>query len=236
MQGKQLYAVPGMAVPKLAGVTTQAEIEALLPQFSSLPKLFVLAARRVQPAFALTPANLDAVASICQRVEGMPLAIELAAAWLEVLTPAEIAAEVARRLDFLASELRDLPERQRSLHAVFESSWRLLGPRRQDAYLRLVVFRGSSARRSAACGRCCAAAAVGPRRATPGLQRGSDGRFQLHELLRQFAEERLRADSTRLDEAHASPCCVLCCPGAAAHTGTAQCTPGGGAGRGCGGI
>ena len=66
------------------------------------------------------------VARICRLVEGMPLGIELAAAWTPVLPPAEIADEIERGLDFLSTTARDVPERHRSMRAVFDQSWRLL--------------------------------------------------------------------------------------------------------------
>ena len=72
----------------------------------------------------------------------MPLGLELAAAWVEMLPLAEIAAQIARSADFLAADFRDLPERQRSMHAVFDWSWRLLGADEQRILCQLTVFRG----------------------------------------------------------------------------------------------
>ena len=78
-------------------------------------RLFLQSARRQQPAFALTSANTQAVVGICQAVQGMPLGMELAASWLELLEPVEILSEMYNSLDFLEAQQRDVPERQRSL-------------------------------------------------------------------------------------------------------------------------
>ena len=85
-------------------------------------------------------------ASPLQLVEGLPLGIELAAAWIRVLSCEEIAQEIARNLDFLSSAMQDLPERQRSLRAVFDYSWNLLAPPEQQALRQLAIFRGSFTR------------------------------------------------------------------------------------------
>ena len=103
--------------------------------------LFVQCARRVQPDFALTDAELPHVVRICQLVEGMPLAIELAAAWIATLSCAEIAQEIAQDLGFLATSLQDVPERHRSMRAVADQSWGLLTASEQAALGRLSVFR-----------------------------------------------------------------------------------------------
>ena len=83
------------------------------------------------------------------QLQGIPLAIELAAAWVEVMPPAEVAAEIERCLDFLESDWVDVPERQRSIRAVFEHSWNLLSPRERVAFQELSVFRGGFGRQAA---------------------------------------------------------------------------------------
>ena len=85
------------------------------------------------------------VLAICRRVEGLPLGIVLAAAWLRLLTPAEVVAEIeGHGLDLLESDRHDLPERQRSLRAAFDYSWRLLDGRERDVLAGLSVFRGGA--------------------------------------------------------------------------------------------
>jgi DNA-binding CsgD family transcriptional regulator len=89
-------------------------------------RLFVLGAQRACVDFALQPDDLPSLARICRLVEGMPLAILLAAAWVEVLSVPEIAEEIARSFDFLTAEMRDAPRRQWSIRAVFEPTWERL--------------------------------------------------------------------------------------------------------------
>jgi predicted ATPase/DNA-binding XRE family transcriptional regulator len=108
----------------------------------SAVQLFVQSAQRVQPDFALQGKAPD-VLRICQLVEGMPLALELAAAWARLLPCAQIVQQLESSLDFLAAPLRNVPARHRSLRAVFDQSWTLLNPAEQTALAKLSVFRGT---------------------------------------------------------------------------------------------
>ncbi|HEV3480230.1 MAG TPA: adenylate/guanylate cyclase domain-containing protein [Gaiellaceae bacterium] len=101
--------------------------------------LFVERARAVAPAFRPT----EAVRQICRRLDGLPLAIELAAARVGLLDPEELLTRLDRRLPLLTSRSRDAPERQRTLHATIEWSHELLPPDEQQLFRRLAVFRGS---------------------------------------------------------------------------------------------
>ncbi|WP_182482758.1 tetratricopeptide repeat protein [Calidithermus roseus] len=172
---------------------------------SSAVRLFVERANRVWPQFALTPQVAPAVLRICQLVQGMPLGLELAAAWVSAFTPQDIAEELERSLGFLDSPALDLPERHRSLRAVFEHSWRLLAPEQQQALAHLTVFRGGFDRQAA-----LKVAGVGP----PALlaladksllRRTPSGRFELHEVIRQQAQERAEASGVlqAIRQAHA---------------------------------
>jgi tetratricopeptide (TPR) repeat protein len=132
------------------------------------------------------------VAHICRLVDGMPLGVLLAAGWMRMLAPADIATEIEQSLDFLQTDLRDLPERQRSVRAVFDHSWRLLTDQEQDVLGQLSVFRGGFTRRAAQ------AVAGATLHELKGLvdkslvDHTTTGRYQLHELLRQYAADRLR--------------------------------------------
>ena len=109
-------------------------------------QLFVQSASRARVEFSLA-AEQAHVVRICQLVEGMPLGIELAAAWLKVLPAAKIAHEIERGLDILSSRLRNVPERHHSMRAVFEHSWQLLTEEEQTVLKRLSVFRSSFTRK-----------------------------------------------------------------------------------------
>ncbi len=112
-------------------------------------RLFVQQATRVQPQFRLSAATIPAIIQICQQVAGMPLAIELAAAWARTMPVTEIARKIAADMDFLATTLRDKPARHRSLRAVFDRSWNLLGEQERALLARLAVFRGGCTERAA---------------------------------------------------------------------------------------
>ncbi|MEZ4731570.1 MAG: BTAD domain-containing putative transcriptional regulator [Caldilineaceae bacterium] len=153
-------------------------------------QLFVRSAQRVQPGFAVQGQE-EAIAAICRQVEGMPLALELAASWVRVMPCTAIAHQIASSLDFLASGLRNTPERHRSLRALFDHSWRLLSSAEQQVLQRVSLFRGGWLLDEAV----AIAEATLPLLAAlvdKSLVRAdAQGRFEMHELLRQYAVERL---------------------------------------------
>lgn len=189
----------------LQGLPVHPDPAAPPDQASPAVRLFELHARRVAHDFALDAANQAAVTRICQLVEGLPLALELAAAWVRTLSPAEIAAEIAGSLDLLAARERTGPARHSSLQAVFAHSWRLLTAEERAVLARLAVFRGG-------CDRAAAAAVAGAtlpllaalvdksllRRTAPAP---AATRFELPELLRHYALDQLQADA---DKAHSA--------------------------------
>jgi len=111
-------------------------------------QLFVERVSRVRPSF-VAAAEQAHLLHICRLVEGIPLALELAAAWGRSLDCAAIAAEIERNLAFLTSPLRNLADRHRSMRAVFEHSWTLLTPDEQAIFQQLAVFRGGFRREAA---------------------------------------------------------------------------------------
>ncbi|MEZ4866004.1 MAG: BTAD domain-containing putative transcriptional regulator [Caldilineaceae bacterium] len=162
-------------------------------------QLFVQRARQVDPCFSLEAEALH-VLRICQLTEGMPLAIELAARWLKSLSCAGIAGEMERSLDMLATTARNVPDRHRSLHAVFDHSWRMLSAHEQAVLQRLSIFRGSFDRTAAA--KVATASlhdmATLVEKSLVRLRKGARGeRYDLHELLRQFAAAKLTATLRR---------------------------------------
>lgn len=119
---------------------SDSELEAL--RNSAAIALFVNRARAVQPDFALTTRNAASVAAICRLLDGMPLALEMAAAWIKTIPPARMRERLERGVSDLASRRRDLPPRHQSLHNVAEWSYRLLEPELQRLFRRLSVFSG----------------------------------------------------------------------------------------------
>jgi predicted ATPase/transcriptional regulator with XRE-family HTH domain len=106
--------------------------------------LFVERAAAVAPGFELTAENAGAVAAICRRLDGLPLALELAAPWVRLLPPRELASRLDHRLDLLVDGPRDLPERQRTLRAALRWSCDLLAPEQRALLRRLSVFAGGA--------------------------------------------------------------------------------------------
>jgi predicted ATPase/class 3 adenylate cyclase len=155
-------------------------------------RLFVERAAQAVPGFALDDAGYLQVLRICRLVDGMPLGIELAASWASVLSCAEIADEIEGSIDFLATSMRDMPERHRSLRAAIDHSWRLLTDEQRSAFSRLSVFRGSFDRSAAVAVTGADLRVLSDLVGKSLLRRPDFGRFELHELLRQYAAEQLR--------------------------------------------
>ncbi len=192
LAGETVFPVPGLTVPP-------EEASAGLPEIGRLDRyegvrLFSERARRMRPDFALSAENGAAVANICRLVSGMPLAIELAASWAGQLEPEEIAAEIARSLDFLETDQYDLPPRQRSLRAVFATSWQMLSEEEKRTINGLSYFAGPVSREAAAEVAGAGLRQLGALLSKSWLTRDDDGRYALHPLLRHFASERLWAD------------------------------------------
>ena len=187
LRGEAAYTVGSMLVPE----KINDEVPLIIENHDAL-QLFITCAKRARPSFELTSGNLNDVITICQQVDGLPLGIELAAAWAGLLTPDEISAEIKSNLDFLASSLKDVPDRQQSIRSVFESSWSQLTKIEQDVFQRLSVFRGGFTRRAA---ESIAGATLQILLALVNkslIQPDYTGRYHLHELLRQFGKEKLR--------------------------------------------
>jgi predicted ATPase/transcriptional regulator with XRE-family HTH domain len=135
LQGEREVVVAPLAVPERDGSPTPAEIE-------EVPAVRLFVERAATPAFALTPANAAAVAAICRRVDGLPLAIELAAARVKVLSPAELLARLETRLPLLTGGPLDAPARQRTMRDAIAWSHDLLIPNEQVLFRRLAIFAG----------------------------------------------------------------------------------------------
>lgn len=192
--GEQLYQVSGMQ----CGSPESPDPNSCLSEAStpSAVTLFIQSARQLRRGWAPSPADLHAVTRICRMVEGLPLAVLLAASWIEVLTPEEITERIEQDcVDFLDSGWRGVPERQRNMRAVFEHSWRLLDTHSQNVLAALAVFRGGFSVEAA---RAVAGAELHDLmfQVTHSLvHTHGGGRYELHELLRQYVLSRLEEDS-----------------------------------------
>jgi predicted ATPase/DNA-binding CsgD family transcriptional regulator len=184
LHAETVYTLEGLAYPR--------DIERL-EDFGAV-QLFVRAARRALPDFALRGEDWPHTAKICRLVEGMPLALELAAGWVGLLSPQEIARELEHGLELLRSQAHDLPDRHHSMRLVFEHSWRLLTDDERSAFKKLVVFRGRFDRAAAEAVAGASLSMLGQLYDKSLLGRRGENRYRLHELVRQFAEEKLGED------------------------------------------
>ncbi|HSL28386.1 MAG TPA: tetratricopeptide repeat protein [Anaerolineales bacterium] len=205
IQGEYIFQVEGLAIPSEAASPSSSDAD---PEFhlSGALQLFEQCARRVQPSFKIGRENAHSIARICRTVQGMPLAIELAAAWVQVLSPEEIGDEIERSLDFLESSWRSLPERQRSLRAVFDSSWDLLDRQSRPILKALSVFRTSFTRPAAQAIAGASTKSLLELANKSWIQKTSSGRYQIHELLRQYTFEKLENEAASFDQVQKQFC------------------------------
>lgn len=181
LQGEWLYDVQGMDTPDNA--TTFEENDAV--------QLFLYHARRVNADIEIER-DKTAILRVCDLVSGLPLGIELAVAWLRTLSCQDVAKEIERTFDFLSTSFRDMPERHRSLRAVFDYSWNLMTPHEQNRLMCLSVFRGGFTREAAEEVADIPLPLLSSLVDKSLLRCSSSGRYEVLETVRQYAEERLR--------------------------------------------
>ncbi len=194
-----LYLVEGLPTPLSHQIDNIESISAV--------ELFVERARQVRPNFSLID-NRASVVRICQLVGGLPLAIEIAASWTKSLRCSEIAAEIQHNLNFLTSNLRHVPERHRSMQAVFAQTWGRLTDSEQALFKKLAIFRGGFRREAAESIAGASLPLLSSLLDKSLLRREANGRYQIHELLRQFASGRL--DETEIEALQQAHCHYYC--------------------------
>jgi predicted ATPase/DNA-binding CsgD family transcriptional regulator len=208
VDGEVVWRLSPLALPQTAETFAVASA-------SEAVRLFVDRARNVRPGFDITPENLPAIVAICRRLDGMPLAIELAAARASAFSPAEIMARLDDRLHLLTGGPRDADARHRTLRTAIDWSYQLLDPSERTLLQRVSVFAGPV--RADAIARVCGETPLRPADVTDGLQkladksmlqveRGVDGstRYRLLETMREYAAGRLATtgDEARLRDLH----------------------------------
>lgn len=189
LHGEWMYELHGLPVPPSPYFADVTEYSAAA--------LFLQSARRANVAFSLCAEDLPSLVRICQLLEGIPLAIELAAAWSPLLSCAEIAHEVGTNIDFLTTTMRDVPERHRSLRATFNHSWRLLPAPERNVLCALSVFHGGFDRVAAERIAGASLPLLASLASRSLIRRAENGRFDLHEVIRQYALLYLREDQAR---------------------------------------
>jgi predicted ATPase/class 3 adenylate cyclase len=192
LQGEWTYDVGGMSYPENGDQAGENGHSAM--------NLFYDRARQVDPGFKMSKNVRGHIGQICKLVDGMPLGIELAAAWVSVLSPEEIVNEIRRNLEFLASSRRDLEEKHHSMHAAFDYSWKLLSEKERKAFRRLSVFRGGFQRDAAEVVADVNLKMLSDLVNKSLVKRVAEGRYEIHELLRQYANEKLAGDPEEFDK------------------------------------
>jgi predicted ATPase/DNA-binding CsgD family transcriptional regulator len=183
LRAETIYALRGLDFPTWKTPEDTPEYDAI--------KLFMQSARRVRPDFELQPGDLDYLARICRLTAGMPLGIELAAGWVDILSLEQIAAEIQQGIDILETDIRDMPERHRSIRATFERTWSRLTADERTIFGRLSVLRGGFTVEAAQ-----AVAGADLRQLRKLVDKAlvevlPTGRYDIHALLRQYAAEKL---------------------------------------------
>lgn len=179
LHGEWVFEVKGLRVPASEKVEKLADYSAVA--------LFLECARRTRNDFKLKAENQFSIIRICQLVEGMPLAIELAASWVRSLSCQEIAEEIERGLAILAAPIRGLPERHQSMQAVFDHSWKLLSKEERNVLMRLSIFRGGFTREMAEQVTGTDLGLLSALVAKSLVRRSLERRYSLHELVQQYA-------------------------------------------------
>lgn len=204
--GEQEYALPPLALPD----PTQALTVAQMGDYAAVA-LFVQRAQAVKPTFALTAENASLIAAICQRLDGLPLAIELAAARSKLFAPAAMLARLDKRLTTLSNHLLDQDGRQRTLRETIDWSYALLTPTEQQLFNRLICFVGGCS--LAAIDALCSD--IAPEAILNGLASltnksllrqeedvAGEPRFVMLQTLREYATEQLQATPAAAEECH----------------------------------
>lgn len=195
VQGEWVFPVEGLEIP---GDDQSEAIE-----LSSAVALFVQRAQRARVGFTLSEQDRPGLTRLCRLVGGTPLALELAATWVRTLSVTEIVHEIERDLNFLSATVRDLPERHRSIRAVFDHSWEMIAVEEQRVLCALAAFRGRFRREAAEQVAGASLTTLSTLVAKSLVRRTSTGHYDLHELVRQYAASKLSVDEwTSVGERH----------------------------------
>lgn len=185
VRGEWVIEIEGLDYPK-------GKKPAAKRQYTSI-QLFLESAQRVKADFTVTDADFPFIVGICRLVQGLPLGLELASAWVRVLTCSEIQKEIESNRDFLVSSTKGLPEEHKSLRAIFEYSWKILTEPEQRVMEGLSVFKSNFSREAAEkiCGAALPILTALVDKSV--LHRTPSGRYEIHQVIRQYSQEKLMA-------------------------------------------
>lgn len=194
---EHVFPLSGLSLPRLPVHPDNSVISTMKREFDAL-SLFFRTALTVKPDFDLNAENIDFVVQICRLVQGIPLGLILAAGWVEVYPPVRIAKEIKTNLDFLRTDIHDIPRRHQSMRVVFDSSFELMTEQEKEIFIKLAVFRNDFTPEAVAwvtgidAGSAILILASLTRKSL--LKANAEtGRFEIHQLLGQYAGELLDA-------------------------------------------
>ena len=210
--GETLRAAPQvkLLVTSIARLNIQAEtlLEVRGLSFaetaSPAAKLFIERARQIKPDFNPNADDLAAIARLCELVDGAPLALELAAAWVRGLSARDIVKEIERNLDILATAQQDLPQRHRSMRAVFDHFWSLLAPEEQSVFQKQAVFRGGFTREAFEAITGANLSMLARFVDKSAIHFNENGRYRRHSLMVQYGTMRLRENAALCEQTRAT--------------------------------
>ena len=198
LRGEWIVQVEGMQVPELNRIDVGGY---------SAVQLFLFNAQRINSNVTFSDEDKRYVVRICQLVGGLPLGIEIASSWLRSLSCKEIAQEIEKSIDFLASSLRDMPDRHRSLRAVFDYSWDLLSKEEKNTFMKMSVFRESFTREAAEKVAGISLPVLTALMDKSLIRRNPSGRYEMQDIIRQYAEGKINEfaeEKQRLKDSHCS--------------------------------
>ncbi len=181
-----LFPLEGLSVP-----TIDAADRYVPGKDDEAIQLFVQCAKRIKVNFSIQPSNQKGITQICKLLEGLPLGIELAAAWVRALSCEEILQQLRESLDFLSTTTLNIPERHQSLRAAIQYSWNFLTPGEKKALRRLAIFKGSFTKEAAEKTTDITLPLLLTLIDKSFIRPINNGRFEIHPLLKQFVTEKL---------------------------------------------
>ncbi len=192
-----LEAAPDVTIIATTRERLQLRVETsypLYPVSQSGGYLFVEMARMMRPKIEISQVEKAEVERIVELVGGLPLGLVLAATWVDTLSISEIAEEIEANLDFLSAEMGDVPERQRSIHAVIDPTWNRLSEKEQAAFMWASVFRGGFTRKTFQQVTGASVRTIQTLLGRSLISHSHERRYAMHPLLRQYAREKLEAN------------------------------------------
>ena len=205
--------LPGEQVFPILGLDYGGADNGDSPDTCAAAQLFAQSARRAAPDLDLSAEELSQIVEICRLLEGMPLGIELAAAWVGLLPLDEIASELRSGSAILESDRRGVPARHRSIRAVFDATWQRLDEGEQTVFAALSVFRGGFSRTAAEQVAGASLGQLGDLAAKSLIQLDrAHNHYTLHEMVRQYGAEKLAGDpewEARVRRRHSVRYCIF---------------------------